>query len=161
MLTCLNVQKTHYLSNTVHYCRSSMPHLRFVFYQVPPSDKRSLLWLANWPRALWLAEYHKPRRKCNAPFHNRKLQLSKLKTLNNVLSFTISSSPKEEHGLYPKSPPIPSNSALFEGTAILSGVRNHSGCSRVHSFNPTMHHKNECTTDVHSTIDIYVYALNG
>ncbi len=53
--------------------------------------------------------------------------------------------------LYPKSPPIPSNSALFEGTAILSGVQNHSGCFRVHSFNPTMHRKNECTTDVHST----------
>ncbi len=46
-------------------------------------------------------------------------------------------------------PPIPSNSALFEGTAILSGVRNHSGCSQVHSFNPTMHCKNECTTVCH------------
>ncbi len=53
--------------------------------------------------------------------------------------------------LYLKSPPIPSNSALFEGTAIFSGVRNHSGRSQVHSFNPTMHRKNECTTDVHST----------
>ncbi len=31
----------------------------FVFYKVPPSDKHSLLWLANWPRALWLAEHHK------------------------------------------------------------------------------------------------------
>ncbi len=73
-----------------------MPLKRFVFYKVPPSDKRSLLWLANWPRALWLAEHHKPRWKCNAPFHNRKLRLSKLNTVNNVLSFTISSSPKEE-----------------------------------------------------------------
>ncbi len=27
MLTCFNVQKTHYFSNTVHYCRSSMPRL--------------------------------------------------------------------------------------------------------------------------------------
>ncbi len=36
------------------------------------------------------------------------------------------------------------NRALFEGTAILSSVR-------VHSFNLTMHRKNECTTDVHST----------
>ncbi len=69
---------------------------RFVFYKVPPSDKRSLLWLAKWPRALWLAEHHKPRRKCNSPFHICKLQLSKLKTVNNVLSFTISSSPKGE-----------------------------------------------------------------
>ncbi len=32
---------------------------RFIFYKVPPSDKCSLLWLANWPRALWLAEQHK------------------------------------------------------------------------------------------------------
>ncbi len=31
-------------------------------------------------------------------------------------------------------------------TVILSGVLNHSGCSQVHSFNPTMHCKNECTT---------------
>ncbi len=29
------------------------------FYKIPPSDKQSLLWLANWPRALWLAEHHK------------------------------------------------------------------------------------------------------
>ncbi len=27
MLTCFNVQKTHYFSNTVHYCSSSMPCL--------------------------------------------------------------------------------------------------------------------------------------
>ncbi len=44
--------KTHYFSNNVHYCRSSMPCLS-------PSDKRSLLWLANWHSALWLAEHHK------------------------------------------------------------------------------------------------------
>ncbi len=25
---------------------------------VPPSDKHSLLWLANWHSALWLAEHH-------------------------------------------------------------------------------------------------------
>ncbi len=38
---------------------------RFVFYKVPPSDKHSLIWLANWHSALWLAEHHKPHRKCN------------------------------------------------------------------------------------------------
>ncbi len=32
---------------------------RLVYYKVLPSDKRSLLWLANWPRALWWAEHHK------------------------------------------------------------------------------------------------------
>ncbi len=50
-----------------------MPRLSFVFYKAPPSDKRSLLWLANWPSALWLAEHPKPRRKYNAPFHNLEL----------------------------------------------------------------------------------------
>ncbi len=97
MLTCFNVKKTHYFSNTVHYCSSSMPRLSQTlhFLQAPPSDKHSLLWLANWHSVLWLAEHHKPCLKCNAPFHNRELQLSKfkVKTVNNVLSFTISSSP--------------------------------------------------------------------
>ncbi len=85
MLACVNVKK-HYFSNTVHYCRSSMPLL--VFYKAPPS-KHSLLWLANWSSALWLAEHHKPCRKCNSPFHNRELQFfkTKLKTVNNVLFY--------------------------------------------------------------------------
>ncbi len=30
-----------------------------VFYKAPFSDKKSLLWLANWHSALWLAEHHK------------------------------------------------------------------------------------------------------
>ncbi len=42
-------------------------------FKSPPSDKRSLLWLASWHSALWLAEHHKQSRKCNAPFHNREL----------------------------------------------------------------------------------------
>ncbi len=29
------------------------------FYKASPSDKRSLLWLASWHSALWLAEQHK------------------------------------------------------------------------------------------------------
>ncbi len=33
MLTCLNVKKTHYFSNTVHYCRSSMPRLSQTLFQ--------------------------------------------------------------------------------------------------------------------------------
>ncbi len=32
---------------------------RVIFYKAPPSDKHSLLWLANWPSALWLTEHHK------------------------------------------------------------------------------------------------------
>ncbi len=52
---------------------------RLIFNKDHPSDKRSLLWLANWHSALWLAEHHKPLWKCNAPFHNRELQLAKWK----------------------------------------------------------------------------------
>uniref|UniRef100_A0A672PCV7 Phosphatidylinositol-3-phosphatase SAC1 n=1 Tax=Sinocyclocheilus grahami TaxID=75366 RepID=A0A672PCV7_SINGR len=48
MLTCFNVQKTHYFSSTVHYCRSSMPRLsqtlRFLqspsFRQAQSADQR-------------------------------------------------------------------------------------------------------------------------
>ncbi len=32
---------------------------RVVFYKAPPSNKCSLLWLANRPNALWFAEHHK------------------------------------------------------------------------------------------------------
>ncbi len=32
---------------------------RVVFNKAPPSNKCSLLWLAIWPSALWLAEHHK------------------------------------------------------------------------------------------------------
>ncbi len=41
----------------VPLCPASLK--RLVFYKVPPSDKHSLLWLANWHRALWLAEHRK------------------------------------------------------------------------------------------------------
>ncbi len=64
---------------------------RFVFCKAPPSDKRSLLWLPNWHSALWLAEHHKPCRKCNAPFHNRELQLSKLKLRQLIMSLVLPS----------------------------------------------------------------------
>ncbi len=37
-------------------CPASLKHV--IFYKVPPSDKRSLLWLPNWHNALWLAEHH-------------------------------------------------------------------------------------------------------
>ncbi len=84
----------------------------------------------------------------NAPRRSRRLSLK-------MPLWTHSKVPQRENSntqwLYPKLPPIPSNSALFEGTAILSGVWDHSGRSGVHSFNPSMHRKNECTTDEHST----------
>ncbi len=40
----------------------------FFFYKVPPSDKRSLLWLANWHSALWLAEHRKHSSEIPRPF---------------------------------------------------------------------------------------------
>ncbi len=41
----------------VPLCPASLK--RVVFYKDPPSDKRSLLWLASWHSTLWLAEHHK------------------------------------------------------------------------------------------------------
>ncbi len=39
----------------VPLCPASLKH--FVFYKAPPSDTHSLLWLASWHSALWLAEH--------------------------------------------------------------------------------------------------------
>ncbi len=89
---------THSFSYTVHYCRSSMPRLSLTcrFQQNPSFRQAQSALIGQWYSAFWLAEHHKPCRKCNAPYHNCELQLSKLKTVNNLLSFTISSNPKEE-----------------------------------------------------------------
>ncbi len=61
MLTWFNVQKTHYFQILYIIVGPLSPASlkRFVFYKAPPSDKHSLLWLASWPSALWLAEHHK------------------------------------------------------------------------------------------------------
>ncbi len=61
MLACFNIQK-HIIFQILYIivgslCPSSLK--RLVFYKAPPSDKHSLLWLANWHSALWLAEHHK------------------------------------------------------------------------------------------------------
>ncbi len=101
-----------------YYCRSSMPRLSQTFYKVPYCDKHSLR---------WLDEHHKPRWKCTSETHAH--------------THTHTHDAALWPWLYPKLPPLPSTSALFEVTAILNSVRNHSGCSRVHSFNPTMHRK--------------------
>ncbi len=86
-------------SNTVHYCSSSMPRLSQMrrFLQAPPSSSTVC---SDWPQlasALWLAEHHK---------HGSEMVTSltiiasafkiNVKTVNNLLSFTISSSPKGE-----------------------------------------------------------------
>ncbi len=41
----------------VPLCPTSLK--RIVLYKAPHSDKHSLLWLANWLSALWLAEHQK------------------------------------------------------------------------------------------------------
>ncbi len=87
---CFNVQKTQNFSNTVHYCRSSMPRLS----QTHPTQSALIGQLTQC--IVFGHKHHRPRRKCNVPFYNRELQLSKLKTVNNVLSFTISSSLRGE-----------------------------------------------------------------
>ncbi len=69
--------KKHIIFQILYIIVGPLCPASLVFYKAPPSDKRSLLWLANWHSALWLAEHHKPRRKCNAHFHNCQLQLSK------------------------------------------------------------------------------------
>ncbi len=70
MLTCFNVKKTHYFSNTVQYCRSSMPRLSQMLRFPQSSSFRQA------QSALII--------KIN------------VKTVNNVLSFTIISSPRGE-----------------------------------------------------------------
>ncbi len=81
-------------------CSASLKHI--VFYKAPPSDKHSLLWLASWPRELRLAKHHKHASEmwCQNLYPLPKSQASafkiNVKTVNNVFSFTITSSPKEE-----------------------------------------------------------------
>ncbi len=62
MLACFNVKKTHIMFKILYIILgplSPSSPKRFVFNKVPPSDKRSLLWLANWQSAFWLVEHHK------------------------------------------------------------------------------------------------------
>ncbi len=59
MFTCFSVQK-HILFQILYIivvalCSASLK--RLVFYKAPPSNKNSLLWLASWHSALWLAEH--------------------------------------------------------------------------------------------------------
>ncbi len=53
MLTCFNVKKTHYFSNTVHYCRSSMPRLSQTsrFLQSPSFQQVQSALIGRTPQA--------------------------------------------------------------------------------------------------------------
>ncbi len=55
----------------------------------------------------------------------------------------------------PMKPSIPVNLALFEGTAICSGLY------RVQLINPVMQCNNKCTTDVHSTARVPIMHYEG
>ncbi len=85
MLTCFNVQKTHYFSNTVHYCSSSMPHLSNASFSTKPLLLTSTV-CSDWPTDPVHCDWPNTtstHRKCNAPCHNQ-------------VSFSSSSSPKGE-----------------------------------------------------------------
>ncbi len=86
----LNVQKTHYFSNTVHYggplCPASLQMLCFL--QSPSFNKHSSDW-ATWPRTLWWPNVGNVTPLSIIACSAFKI---KVKTVNNVLSFTISSS---------------------------------------------------------------------
>ncbi len=48
MLTCFNVQKTHYFSSTVHYCSTSMPRLSQMSFSIKPLLPTSAV-CSDWP----------------------------------------------------------------------------------------------------------------
>ncbi len=50
-----------------------------LFLQSPSFQQVQSALICNWHSALWLAEHHKLRLKCNAPFHNRDFFQSKYK----------------------------------------------------------------------------------
>ncbi len=98
MLTCFNVQKTHYFSNTVHYCWSSMPRLSqtLCFLQSPSFRQAQSALIGQLAQCIVIGRTPQARVGNVTPLAPRKLQLSKVKTVNNVFSFTMSSSPRGE-----------------------------------------------------------------
>ncbi len=104
MLTCFNVQKTHSFSNTVHYCRSSMPCLSQMLRLLQsllltstvcsywPTDSVH----CDWPDTTsTLRKYIPLSIIVSFSFQNECEDLIIIKA-NNVLSFTISSSLRGE-----------------------------------------------------------------
>ncbi len=92
MLACFNVQKKKKNSTTVYYCRSSIPCLSQMlhFLQSPSFRQVQSALIGQLTQCIVIGRT--PRRKCNsfsiiASFSFQNLR----KTVNNVLSFTISS----------------------------------------------------------------------
>ncbi len=91
MLTCFNVQKTHYFSNTVHYWRSSMPHLsqRRRFLQSPSFRQAQSALIGQLTQCIVIGRTPQARVGNVTP-------LSIIASFIFQVSFTISSSPKGE-----------------------------------------------------------------
>ncbi len=101
MLTCFNVQKTHYFSNTVHYCRSSMARLSQTlrFLQSPSFRQVQSALIGQLAQCIVIGRTPQARvgnvtaLSIIASFGFFKMNV---KTVNNVLSFTIRSSQRGE-----------------------------------------------------------------
>ncbi len=86
-------------SDTVHYCSSSMPRLSQThrFLQSPTFRQAQSALIGQLTQCIVIGRTSSAHRKCNAPYHNRASAFKvTIKTVNNVVSFTISSSPKGE-----------------------------------------------------------------
>ncbi len=73
-------------------CSASLKHC---FLQSPFFQQAQSALIGQLASALWLAE-HIPRQKCNAPFYNRELQLSKLMYGQLIMSLVLPSVPARE-----------------------------------------------------------------
>ncbi len=96
MLTCCNVQNIHSFSNTVHYCRSSRPRLSQMLHFTKSLLPTSTV-CSDWPTDPVHCDWP------NTTSHvGNVMPLSiiafkiKVKTVFNILSFTISSNPRGE-----------------------------------------------------------------
>ncbi len=67
-----------------YLCSTSLT--RFLFFKAPPSNKHSMLYMANWHSALWLAEHRK---------HSSEMSFSFNFTLSIIASFSFQSKYKD------------------------------------------------------------------
>ncbi len=96
MLTCCNVQNTHSFSNTVHYCRSSRPRLsQMRHFLQSPSFRQAVC--SDWPTDPVHCDWPNTTSHIGnvTPLSIIAFKI-KVKTVFNILSFTISSNPRGE-----------------------------------------------------------------
>ncbi len=91
MLTCFNVQKTHYFSNTVHYCSSSMPPLSQTrhFLQSPSFWRAQSALIGQLTQCIVIG-------RTPQALVGNVTPLSIIASFSFQVSFTISSNPKKE-----------------------------------------------------------------